>query len=204
MRLREGGGVSGALIAGTSTEFVGDRPLRLSVRRCPVALVEGSLASGRTTVARRIATQGGCDVVYVDGQAFTTSLSVERMRAGVWPDRIKDAPAVIFDDLAMLAERGGAVVAQLLELLEHRASRGLRTVCVAAPNDGSLSALCERLPSSRVVHVLLRFPARSGRVRFARREAAARGLSVEAAAGLEHLEPWTYEAVCRALDAHPG
>ncbi|MFM2161535.1 MAG: hypothetical protein RLZZ383_1047 [Pseudomonadota bacterium] len=195
--------MSGALIAGTSTEFVGDRPLRLSVRRCPVALVEGAWGSGRTTVARRIAGQGGAEPHHVEGHAFATSVSVARMRDGQWPDGLADVPALIFDDLAMLAERGGAVVGQLVALLEQRAARGLRTVCVAAPDDGSLSALCERLAPGPVVHVLLRFPARSGRIRFARREAAARGLPPEAASGLEHLEPWTYEAVRRALDAAP-
>lgn len=193
--------MAGALIAGTSTEFVGERPLRVSVRACPIALVEGPLGAGRTTVAFRIAGQEGRAVLRVDGRTFATSASVSRVRRGTWSADLRDAPALIFDDLAMLAERGGAVVAQLVELLDERAARGLRTVCVAAPNDASLSALCERLAPDRVVHILLRFPARSGRVRFARHEAAVRGLSEDVAAGLEHLEPWTYEAVVRALDA---
>lgn len=195
--------MAGALIAGTSTEFVGDRPLRVSVRACPIALVEGPLGAGRTTVARRIAEQDGCEALVVDGRSFATSASVSRVRRGRWSEALREAPALIFDELAMLAERRGAVVSQLVELLEDRANRGLRTVCVAAPGDASLSALCEHLAPERTVHVLLRFPARSGRVRFARREANLRGLSDESATGLEHLEPWTYEAVRAALDAAP-
>lgn len=186
-----------ALLTGTSTEYLGLRPLpRVLVER-PHVVVLGPPASGKTTVAQRLAGPGAR---YLDRHATQNAL-VHQVRHRRWAEELRSAAALVLDGPVWLIHRPAAVQA-LRALLDHREAAGLRTFLCQDPNGGSVYPLIDHREPGSTVFVGLRFPeGRRGRTRFARRACEARGLPAELATGLDRLDPWTYTRVLDALRA---
>jgi len=188
--------VQPSLITGTSSEFLGRRPLRKLLRERLVVAVIGPSGSGKTSVAMRIAQEGGVEVVRLDAQQINRAL-LSCVRTGSWPRAVRTAQALVLDGPTQLSQRPGAK--ELLERLLHsRVEEGKLTVL--CQGDGSTQGILVTLPVGVVATVGLRFPAsRSGRMRFARRLCDEYGLPRTYAKGVASIEPWDYAAVIGRL-----
>ncbi|MCB9681493.1 MAG: hypothetical protein H6733_08490 [Alphaproteobacteria bacterium] len=192
-----------AFVTGTSSEYLGKRPLRHVLRERPVVFVLGPRGVGKSAVARRIAGSHGHKVLVLEPEGLADEL-VRRTRAGVWSDRLLDAGSLLFDCPAFLTNRP-AVVTFLRELLRERRALGRVTMVCASSEDGSIQTLMHAMPPGSMATVGLRFPAsRSGRMRFARRQCDALGLARSEAQGTDLIEPWSYDGVIEELRRRRG
>lgn len=162
-------------------------------------MVVGPPGSGKSVVAQRIAGHGLGGVVSLSPSEIESALERAVRRGGHWPDAVLEAPGLVLEGPNYLCTR--RVVRDLLvNLLEDRADRGLKTVICENQEDGSSAMLQRALAPGRLVTVALRFPrSRSGRMRVARRIASEMGLPKSAARGTDALEPWCYARVVEAL-----
>lgn len=186
-----------ALIVGTSTEFLGKKPLPIVVRQRPVLLVLGEAGTGKTSVARRIL---GQNALRLRGEALQEACA-RAVRRGRWPEELLVAPGLILDGPTYLNRRPG-VVRLLGSLLASRSSVGLRTVVCQGKADDTASLLMDGLETGQRATVTLRFPIGRGRVRFAVRMCQQLDLPTSIGRQLEVSEPWTYRKVIRALHVH--
>jgi hypothetical protein len=192
-----------AFITGTSSEYLGLRPLRRLLRERPVVFVAGPRGSGRSAVGLRVASEGGLPVLVL-GTAELHDEVVACVRAGCWSERLVEAPALVLDGPTFLQSRTAALRA-IRDLLRLRRTAERRTVVVEVQQDRSLCLLMEGMPAGSMVTVALRWPAsRAGRLRFARRACDELSLPRSAAAGTEALEPWSYPSVLAELGRRKG
>lgn len=181
-----------ALLAGTSSQYLGERPLPKVLRTRAFVLILGPRGSGKSAVARQVLP----DAITLRGDKLDTE-AARAVRRRKWPDELQSAPELIIDGPSFLSRRAG--VRRLLEqLLSERAEAGLRTTVVQGPDDSALLLADAVQPHQRAT-VNLRFPQRRGRQRFTRLIAAELGSPLDAAEGLVIEEPWTYLKVIRAL-----
>ncbi|MBN2799605.1 MAG: hypothetical protein JXX28_10695 [Deltaproteobacteria bacterium] len=194
---RSTGAGTPALVTGTSTEFLGGKPIPRRVRERRVVFVLGPPGSGKTSVARRLSGTGAHEL---DAKAVQAAL-VDRIGALGWSEELLSAPSLVLDGPVWLRNRP-AVVEVLCELLTLRAEAGLRTVVCQADRDASIHLLVGALAVHHYVVLGLRLPVgRRGRMRFARRMCDKLGLEHGAARGTADIEPWSYAAVARHLRA---
>lgn len=193
-----------ALLAGTSSEYLGRRPLPRILRERKIVFVLGPRGAGKTSVATRIADPWhGSDVAATETVVLDTPNLNDALIACVrergWPERIARARALVLDGPVWLKNRPGAVSA-LSDLLKQRADAGLRTCVCQDDADNSVGMLMERLPSGSYAVIGLRFPTGTrGRLRFARRVCDELGAPRTLARGTDLLEPWGYERVIQHL-----
>lgn len=184
-----------AFLTGTSTEYLGNRPLPRVVRERPVVFVLGPDGSGKSAVGFRLA---GAGTLKLDNRSCQKAI-LERVREGSWSDALLSAPTMVLDGPVWLQNRPGAT-GMLAELLELRAGAGLRTVVCQADTDGSVAVLLERMPAGLCATIALRFPrSRKARLRVAERICAASGVSPRVARKTVDLGRWDYHAVRSAL-----
>jgi hypothetical protein len=183
-----------ALITRTSAEVLGRRPLPRVVRERPAIFVLGPNGVGKTTVARRLTDVPGVRVIEFRSAVVTAA------RERAWSRDLREAPALLLDDVDFLHNRLGAQ--ELLgKLLRERAIAGRRTVLCQGQPDTSVTLLYTAVPLSLRATVLLRFPVGRGRRRHVLARCEARGIDYAEARSAVQLEPWTYEGVERALDS---
>lgn len=185
-----------AHITRTSAELIGRKALPRALAERPVVYVLGPAGVGKTTVARRLA---GADALVIDAVALRGAVA-RRARDGRFPPALVDAPVLVIDGVQGLYARYG-FVDLLGELLRGRAELGRRTILVEGRDDRSLSVLFGPVPLAWRASVLLRFPVGSGRKKHVLRRCAERGLPFARGRHAVTIDPWTYEAVERALDA---
>ncbi len=194
-------------MSGTSTEYLGARPLRRILRDRAVVIVSGPCGVGKTAVASRMA---GLPEVAVDGDAAAHGRHLEgrrlqdavlrRVRNGRWSDALMTVPALVLDGVEHLQVRH-ETGRLWVELFRIRQAAGLRTIVVERRPDGSAEALLGLLSVGDAAHLLLRFPnGPAGRRRFALRQAERIGLNKGRATGTELLEPWSYAGVSAELE----
>jgi hypothetical protein len=187
------------MYVGTSTEFLGRRPIPLEIRGRYAAVVLGPSGAGKSEVARRLVTLG------VDGVPVLTWApsdldreASQRARRGRWSTASLAAPALLIDEPVWLGTRRG-VFRQVCELVALRAAAEHRTVLIQREGDTSAEEVVKAMAPGSIVTIALRFPsAPRGRVRFARRLCDELGVPRSAAKDCERLDPWRYDAV-RAL-----
>jgi hypothetical protein len=188
-------GPAPAFLTGTSTEYLGRRPLPRAVREGFAILVLGPHGVGKSQVSERIA---GESALTLDPTRLQEAI-IDRVRQGRWAEHLLAAPSLVLDGPAWLGQRRG-VLRVLTELLSARLEARRRTVVIQCDTDGSALELVPRLPHGAVVVVGLRFPTGArGRLRFARRLCDELGVPRSRARGTERLEPWGYPAVAAAL-----
>lgn len=184
------------MYVGTSTEFLGRRPIPLEIRARFAAVVLGPSGAGKSEVARRLVTLGVVDVPVLTWSPSDLDREASlRARRGRWSPSVLTAPALLIDEPVWLATRRG-VFRQVCELVALRAGSERRTVLIQREGDTSAEEVVQAMAPGSIVTVALRFPsAPRGRVRFARRLCDELGLPRSAAKDAERLDPWRYDAV---------
>lgn len=189
-----------ALLTGTSSEFIGQRPLPLALRVVNQTIfVIGPKDSGLTVVAQRIA--GPKSVARIGARALN-SLIDAFIESGSkeWPDRALKPNTLIIDGPQHLLTRKTATKA-MLDLLSRRRKAGTLTIVVQQNDDDSLTSLIRPLKQGEYTIVGLRFPKGiRGRRRFARRYCKQSGYSVAASRGLAKMDDWTYSKVIATIE----
>ncbi|MEQ1500780.1 MAG: hypothetical protein ABMB14_01050 [Myxococcota bacterium] len=184
-----------ALLTGTSSEFMGRKPLPRLLRQRNVLFVLGPHGVGKSTVARVLC---GADRVDLDRNRLEHAL-LDRVRSGVWHEGLVDATSLVVDGPVWLRNRAGAVIL-LLELAKARATAGRRTAFCQVESDGSIEELISLTEPGSAVVVGLRFPTgRTSRMRCAREMCVELGLPADAADGSESLDPWRYDRLVAFL-----
>jgi hypothetical protein len=192
-----------SLITGTSSEFLGRRPLPRIVVERNVVIVMGPPRVGKSRVARRLATLIDDAVQVMDTHDLDAAL-VERIRTGAWAPSIEGNEALVVDGPVWLRNRP-SVVRLLVELATGRAEAGRRTVFCQRMADGSAEELMGALPPGSSVVIGLRFPkGRTSRLSIARRRCEELGVPMERAVRSHDITPWTYDALDEYLSGGEG
>ena len=189
--------VTPALLTGTSSEFLGRRPLPRVLRNRPTIFVLGPRGAGKTSVANRLANG---EAGYVDTRQLQDDLVYRIVHKRWRPERL-EVDSLVVDGPAWLRNRP-AVVDAMYELLVQRASSGRRSIVIQNDADGSIDRLMDRMPAGSMVVLGLRFPkGPRGRLRFARRLCDGLGVPRAAARGAHTIEPWNYAVVVERVQA---
>lgn len=178
-----------AFLTGTSTEYIGEKPLPRVVRDRPVVFLLGPAGVGKSLVASRLAS--GTTVV-LSTQAVQTAV-LERVRHQRWPEELLACDTLVLDGPVWLHGRP-AVVGLLRELLDLRGDR--RTLVCQADTDGSVHLLMDKVPVGRCATVALRFPAsRKARLRAAERICRENRIPIRYARRATSGDNWSYRGV---------
>lgn len=193
-----------ALMTGTSSEYLGRRPLPRQVQSRAVAVILGPVGVGKSEVARRIAAMPPLgrvptgQIIVLDAAAVHEAL-IDRVSRRRWADRLVEARALVLDGVTWLGGRPAALRA-LGELLSARAAAGRRTLVVQGEDPESIDALMSQIDPRDVAIVGLRFPkGERGRLRFARRVCEDLGISRLHARPAAAIAPWSYPAALAFL-----
>ena len=184
-----------AFVSGTSSEFLGRRPLPTTARERTVVFVLGPTGVGKSAVARRLLDTP--DILRLDGAELQEALTAQARRR-TWREDIRKHPALILDGPCYL-QRRPAVVRVLRQLLQARAADGLRTMICEGPDRSPLTELMDAVEGEDRATIALRFPVGRGCRRFAARVCDELGLDRHKAMLADDLEPWTYDAVVARL-----
>jgi len=180
-----------AFITGTSSEFMGRKPLPRVLRQRWITFLLGPEGVGKSTVARSLAVGSRIEL---DAKQFETQVNA-RVRSGAWSQRILSAPDVVLDGPMWLSNVPGRK-RFLVELVRHRAASGRRTFVCQTKDDLSVANLLEEVEPGSAVTLGLRFPVgRRARLRCARALCETLGLPQDCAIGSEDLDPWRYDRV---------
>ncbi len=184
-----------SLITGTSSEFLGRRPLPRLVSQRHVVIVMGPPRVGKSRVGRRLAALAtGAQAEVMDTHDLDAAI-VDRIRTGGWDDSLRCAPALVVDGPVWLRNRP-SVVRLLVELATIRGAHQHRTVFCQRMVDGSAEELMGALPPGSTVVIGLRFPkGRTSRLSIARRRCEVLGLPLERSSRSHDLSPWSYDAL---------
>lgn len=186
-----------AFVSGTSSEFLGKRPLPRAAALRAVVFLLGPPGSGKTAVARRLLGEG--EVLHLGGEALQEVLAAQ-VRRRDWREDVRSAPGLILDGPGYLHRRP-AVVRILRELLRLRAAAGLRTMICEGADRSPLNELMEAVEAEQRATIALRFPVGHGRRRYALRICDELGLDRREALLSDGVEPWSYQAVEERLRA---
>lgn len=192
-------GTGAPLVAGTSSEFLGRKPLPRAVRERPLVVLAGPAGSGKAEVARRFA--GEAEITHL-GAAAAERAVLEAVRQKGWAEALHLAPALVVEAPAGI-ERPGLARA-LAALVRARVEAGRRTILLATEAACWLAPPFDGIDPARRATVLLRFPVGRGRRRFELRVLEELGLPAAALRAYAPPEPWTYAAVRAALSALSG
>jgi hypothetical protein len=161
-------------------------------------VVKGPPGSGRSTAGARL----GGDAALVMALEEVI-LELVRPRGGMPAEarQLLDAPRLVIDEVGWLVGRPRAL-AEVQQLLQHRAEQGGTTILIEERTDGSMESLAS--PSALVVQ--LSAPNRAERAAWSRSVGGALGLDpdsaeVEAAA---RVEPWLIREARAALQQAAG
>jgi hypothetical protein len=183
-----------AFISGTSSEFLGRKPLPRAARYRPLIFLLGPDGVGKTEVARKLL---GEDVPHLSDVELR-EVVVRRVRRRRWDPELLSAPGLILDGPCFLNQRPG-FASSIQALLKRRVKDGLRTVVIEAAAGGSTMELAASVSPDDRATLLLRFPIGRGRRRFALTVCEELGVDAVHARSVVTLEPWSYGRVRAVL-----
>ncbi len=192
-RRRRRRGPAPALVSGTSSEFLGGKPLPRSVRERPLVFLLGPRGVGKTSVAHRLVEEG---TLHLHERALLDAVS-HQVRQRQWPDQLDTLPALILEGPSFLPHRPG-MAAAIQALIGARAEAGLKTIITDAEGATALGMMEGIAPELRAT-VVLRFPVGRGRLRLARHLCEELEIDVRHAEQTLDLRPWSYAAVLERL-----
>ncbi len=185
-----------AFVSGTSTEFLGRKPLPRAVRYRPLVFLLGPIAVGKSTVARHLLPDSA---VVLQHRQLLDAVN-DRVLRRRWAPRLLSAPAMIVEGPSFLGARPGFARA-VRELLAQRVGAGRRTFVTESGAGTGLKELVDVVAPEQRATIALRFPVGRGRRRYAVRVCKELGLDTRHARVAAQLEPWSYDAVEETLRA---
>ncbi len=185
-----------SLLTGTSSEFLGRRPLPRVLRQRPLVVVCGPRCVGKSSVAATIA---GERARVLDDRGLHQA-TVWRIHKRRWSKAVLEQPCLVIDGPVFLATRPAAA-GMVAALIQQRVDAGLRTILVEGPvDDGSVQLLMDAVAPEQRVTLTLRFPVEGGRLRYAQRICDELGLSRALARETLALDYWCYRTVREHLE----
>ena len=182
------------LVSGTSTEFLGRKPLPRAVQRRPVVFLLGPKGVGKTTVALHLA---GPQRRYVPEEELLSVLPlVARNRC--WDETYLSAEPLVLESPCFLSRRP-AVTRALQDLLQQRIARSARSFLCEAEDGEPMSELIGCLHPKHKATMVLRFPVGRGRRRYVLRMCDELGIERSHARAATVLDPWSYAGARRTL-----
>ena len=182
------------LVSGTSTEFLGRKPLPRAVKRRPVVFLLGPKGVGKTTVALHLA---GEERRYVPEEELLVALPAYA-RSRRWEETFLSPAALVLEAPCFLSRRP-AVTHALQDLLQQRIARGGRSFICEAEDEDPMGDLMGRLDPMQKATMVLRFPVGRGRRRYVMRICDELGVDRAHARAATALQDWTYAAARRTL-----
>lgn len=182
------------MVSGTSTEFLGRKPLPRAVTRRPVVFLLGPKGVGKTTVALALA---GPSRRYVPEEELLSML-LDFARSRCWGEDFL-APAALVLEAPCFLSRRPAVSRALHTLLEQRMARSGRTFICEAEDADPMAELIGLLHPKLKATVLLRFPVGRGRRRYVLRMCDEIGIDRAHSRAASILDPWSYASARRVL-----
>jgi len=196
-RRRRRRGPAPAFVSGTSTEFLGRKPLPRAVQDRPLVFLLGPSGVGKTRVAQHLLS----DACLLD-ERETLAHTQHYLLQQDWRSALASPQPLIIESPSFLDQRPSFSSA-LRELLAARVAGGRRTIVIEARDGLSVQQnLLQVVPPEQRATVVLRFPVGRGRQRFVARVCDELGIPRVHARALKDLEPWTYEAVYSRLQQH--
>jgi len=182
------------LVSGTSTEFLGRKPLPRAVARRPVVFLLGPKGVGKTTVALHLA---GAQRCYLPEEELLGVLRAYA-RARCWAEAYLSPAALVLEAPCFLSRRP-AVTLALQDLLQQRTSRGGRSFVCEADDEDPMRELIGSLSPKDKATMVLRFPVGRGRRRYVLRMCDELEVDRSHARQATQLVPWTYALARQAL-----
>lgn len=179
-----------AFISGTSTEFLGRKPLPRAVRYRPLVFVLGPRSVGKTRVARHLLSEDARVLTHRELNDAATA----RVRTREWSRALLDPPSLLVEGPCFLGARPGYAKA-VRELLALRVQAGRRTFVTESSAGTGLKELVDVVAPEQRATIVLRFPVGRGRRRYAARVCRELGIDTRHARSAAVLEPWTYDVV---------
>lgn len=179
-----------SFISGTSTEFLGRKPLPRAVRFRPLVFLLGPEAVGKSTVARHLLPDNARVLTHRE----LLDVATDRVRRRHWDPALVAANSLLVEGPCFLGARPGYAKA-VRELLAERVAAGRRTFVTESSAGTGLKDLIDVVPSQQRATIVLRFPVGRGRRRYAVRTCRELGLDTAFAREAAALEPWSYQAV---------
>ena len=185
-----------ALVSGTSSEFLGKKPLPRSIRDRQMVFILGPTGVGKSCVALALA---GTENKLLSESDVLDAIN-HHVRNREWQSGILEAPALVIESPCFLNRRPAALEG-FQDLVRRRAGGGRRTWVVEAKSGSSMENIMAAVHPGYRATLLLRFPVGRGRLRFAKRICDELGIAGVHARSTVDLEPWTYERVQLTLAA---
>jgi len=179
-----------ALVSGTSSEFMGKKPLPRSIRDRQMVFILGPAGVGKSTVARTLA---GTDRTMLSESHVLDAIN-HHARHREWQSEWLGATALVIESPCFLNRRPAALEG-FQELVRQRAGGGRRTWVIEAKSGTAMESIMAAVHPGYRATLLLRFPVGRGRIRFAKRVCDELGIANIHARSTVDLEPWTYEQV---------
>ena len=183
-----------AFISGTSSEFLGQKPLPRAVRSRPLIFILGPKGVGKSIVARHLL---GKDAIHLDSKQLSDRVS-RSIRNRILDAELRECENLILDAPYYISRRPG-YLKSIHGLLQHRVSHGLRTVLIESQDMASMQAFMDAVNLEQRATLSLRFPVGRGRRRFALKVCDELGLDAIYARRMVSMEPWSYTAVRQSL-----
>ena len=183
-----------AFISGTSSEFLGRKPLPRAVRSRPLIFILGPKGVGKSVVARRLL---GEDALRLDGKELADRVA-RTIRARRWEPELQDCESLILDAPYFISRRPG-YHRSIGRLLNERVERGHRTILLESQDMASLQRLMDTVALERRATVSLRFPVGRGRRRYALKLCEELNIDTSYARQSVNIDPWSYTAVRDSL-----
>ncbi len=183
-----------AFISGTSSEFLGRKPLPRSVRTRPVIFILGPKGVGKSAVARRLL---GDDVLHMGSRELGNRMATT-IRARRLDEELRLCHSLILDAPYFISRRPG-YRRSIVQLLQKRVELGHRTILLESQDMASMQSLMDGVEIDNRATLSLRFPVGRGRRRYALKVCDELGVSSSYARQMVNLEPWSYTAVRDSL-----